>query len=160
MVLLRRSFGSTARPRLARLLPPRAPPDPPPLDSTPRAPAKGAPLPGGAGGVTKFKGWLVDAKPVKSKAGRVTYPDLQISMAGKDQPADVTLKLVGTDGATAAPLTGKPDLGGEVEFEGIADSFAKDPAFVVTFTAEKAKITGLKVEAPAPAHHTTPRKKS
>lgn len=120
---------------------------------------KGAPLPGGAGGVTKFKGWLVDAKPMKSKAGRVSYPDLQISMAGKDQPADVTLKLVGTDGATAAPLTGKPDLGGEVEFEGIADSFTKDPAFVVTFTAEKAKITGLKVEAP-PVHHTTAKKKS
>ncbi len=121
---------------------------------------KGETLPGGAGGVTKFKGWLISAKQVKSKAGRITYPELLVSMAGKDQPADVTLKLVGTDGTTAAPLTGKPDVGVEVEFEGTADSFTKDPAFMVTFTAEKGKITGLKVEAPAPVHHTAAKKKS
>ena len=56
---------------------------------------KGAALPGGAGGqVSKFKGWVVKAEPaVKSK-------ELMISMEGKDQAADVTLKLVGEDGKT------------------------------------------------------------
>src|ERR1039458_8270135 len=114
---------------------------------------KGAGLPGGANGVTKFKGWLVKANPpVKSK-------ELLVSMEGKDQAPNVTLKLVGTDGTTAAPLTGKPEVGIEIQFEGIGDSFTKDPAFMVTFDVEKAKITGLKVEAVAPAHRPV-RKKS
>ncbi|MGC9949681.1 MAG: hypothetical protein ABSF64_25215 [Bryobacteraceae bacterium] len=109
---------------------------------------KGAGLPGGANGVAKFKGWLVSAKPpVKSK-------ELLVSMAGKDQPADVTLKLVGSDGTTPAPLTGKPGVGVEIEFEGISDSFTKEPAFMVTFAVEKAKIVGLKEEkVAAPVHH-------
>ena len=102
--------------------------------------------------VPKLKGWVVSAKPpVKSK-------ELLVSMEGKDQAANVTLKLVGTDGTTAAPLTGKPELGTEIEFEGIGDSFTKDPAFMVTFDVEKAKITGLKVDAVAPAHHTAKKK--
>ena len=121
---------------------------------------KGAGLPGGASGVTKFKGWLVSAKEVKSKAGRVTYPELQVSMAGKDQPVDVTLKLVGADGTTAAPLAGKPDVGVEIEYEGIADSFTKEPSFMVTFDVEKSKIVGLKEEKPAPVVHHTAKKKS
>jgi hypothetical protein len=112
---------------------------------------KGAGLPGGANGVTKFKGWLVKADPAtKSK-------ELMVSMEGKDQPADVTLKLVGEDGKTAAPLTGKPELGDEIEFEGIGDSFTKEP-FMVTFDVEKAKISGLKVEPAAPVHHTAKKK--
>lgn len=113
---------------------------------------KGAGLPGGANGVSKFKGWLVGAKPpVKSK-------ELLVSMAGKDQPADVTLKLVGADGTTAAPLTGKPEVGSEIEFEGIGDSFTKDPAFMVTFAVEKSKISGLKEEKVAPVHHTAKKR--
>jgi tetratricopeptide (TPR) repeat protein len=112
---------------------------------------KGAGLPGGANGVTKFKGWLVKAEPpAKSK-------ELMVSMEGKDQPADVTLKLVGEDGKTAVPLTGKPDLGDEIEFEGIGDSFTKDP-FMVTFDVEKAKISGLKEEKVAPVHHTAKKR--
>ena len=114
---------------------------------------KGAALPGGAGGVTKFKGWLVKAEPaVKSK-------ELLVSMEGKDQPADVTLKLVGEDGTTPAPLTGKPEVGTEIEFEGVGDSFTRDP-FMVTFTTQKSKITGLKEEKVAPVHHTATHKKS
>lgn len=114
---------------------------------------KGAALPGGAGGVSKFKGWVVKAEPaVKSK-------ELMISMEGKDQAADVTLKLVGEDGKTPAPLTGKPEIGDEIEFEGIGDAFTKDP-FMVTFDTEKGKISGLKVEPVAPVHHTAPHKKA
>jgi hypothetical protein len=114
---------------------------------------KGAALPGGANGITKFKGWLVKANPaVKSK-------ELLVSMGGKDKPADVTLKLVGADGTTPAPLAGKPELGSEIEFEGVGNSFTKDP-FMVTLTVEKSKITGLKEEkAAAPVHHAPVHKK-
>ncbi len=104
--------------------------------------------------VPKLKGWVVGATPaVKSK-------ELKVSMEGKDQPANVTLKLVGTDGTTPAPLTGKPEIGSEIEFEGIGESFTKEP-FVVVFDVEKSKITGLKEEkVAAPVHHTASKKKS
>ncbi len=83
--------------------------------------------------VPKLKGWLVSAKPpVKSK-------ELLISMEGKDGTPNVTLKLVGSDGTTPAPLTGKPEVGVEVQFEGIGDSFTKEP-LMVTFGVEKGKI--------------------
>jgi tetratricopeptide (TPR) repeat protein len=102
--------------------------------------------------VPKLKGWLVSGKPgVKSK-------ELLVSMEGKDQAPNVTLKLVGSDGATAAPLAGKPVAGVEIEFEGVGDSFAKDPSFMVTFNVEKAKITGLKEEKVAPVHRTVKKK--
>jgi tetratricopeptide (TPR) repeat protein len=102
--------------------------------------------------VPKLKGWLISAKPpVKSK-------ELLVSMEGKDQPVNVTLKLVGSDGTTAAPLAGKPIVGVEIEFEGIGDSFTKDPAFMVTFDVEKSKITGLREEKVAPAHKTVHKK--
>lgn len=95
--------------------------------------------------VPKLKGWLVSAKPpVRSK-------ELLVSMEGKDQAPNVTLKLVGSDGATAAPLTGKPEVGTEIEFEGIGESLTKDPALMVTFNVEKSKITGLKEDKVAPA---------
>jgi len=102
--------------------------------------------------VPKLKGWLVSGKPaVKSK-------ELLVSMEGKDQAANVTLKLVGSDGTTAAPLTGKPVVGVEIEFEGVGDSFTKEPALMVTFDVERAKITGLKEEKVAPPHHTAKKK--
>lgn len=103
--------------------------------------------------VPKLKGWLVAAKPpVKSK-------ELLVSMDGKDQPANVTLRLVGgADGTTATPLTGKPELGTEIEFEATGKTFTKEP-FMVTFDVEKAKITGLKEEkVAAPVHHTAKKK--
>lgn len=103
--------------------------------------------------VPKLKGWLVSAKPaIKSK-------ELMVSMEGKDQAPNVTLKLVGSDGATAAPLAGKPEVGDEIEFEGVGESFTKDP-FMVTFDVEKAKITGMKEEKVAPTVHHTVHKKS
>jgi len=105
--------------------------------------------------VPKLKGWLVSAKPaVKSK-------ELLVNMEGKDpNGANVTLKLVGgADGTTPTALTGKPDVGVEIEFEGVPDSFTKEP-FMVTFNVDKAKITGLKVEPVAPVHHPTHKKAS
>jgi tetratricopeptide (TPR) repeat protein len=99
----------------------------------------------------KLKGWLVDAKPkLKSK-------ELLVSTEGKDQAPNVTLKLVGSDGTTAIALAGKPDLGDVIEFEGVPDSFTKEP-LMVTFNVEKSKITGLKEEKVAPAHHTVHKK--
>jgi hypothetical protein len=102
--------------------------------------------------VPKLKGWLVSAKPaVRSK-------ELLVNMESKDQPApDVTLKLVNAEG-TALALTGKPELGTEIEFEGVGDSFTKEP-FMVTFNVEKAKITGLKEEKVAPARRPPARRK-
>ncbi len=103
--------------------------------------------------VPKLKGWLVSAKPpVKSK-------ELLLSMDGKDQAANVTLRLVGgADGTTPTPLTGKPVLGTEIEFEGTGKTLTKEP-FMVTFDVEKAKITGLKEEkVAAPVHHTAKKK--
>ena len=103
--------------------------------------------------VPKLKGWLVAAKPaVKSK-------ELLVNMEGKDESsANVTLKLVGSDGTPLA-LTGKAEVGVEIEFEGVPESFTKEP-FMVTFNVEKAKITGLKVDAVAPAHRPVHKKAS
>ena len=99
--------------------------------------------------VPKLKGWLVSAKPpVKSK-------ELMVSMESKDGSPNVTLKLVGEDGTTPAALTGKPVTGEEISFEGIGDSFTKEP-FMVTFRVEKSKITGLKEEKVAVPVHRAP----
>jgi len=87
---------------------------------------KGALLPGGANGVTKFKGKLV--------YGTAARPKELVLGIEKADVADVTLKL---DGA----LPGKMDPGGEIEFEGVAESFTKDP-FMVTFTVERSKVQG------------------
>ena len=71
----------------------------------------------------------------------------------------MTLRLVGgADGTTPTPLTGKPVLGTEIEFEGTGKTLTKEP-FMVTFDVEKAKITGLKEEkVAAPVHHTAKKK--
>jgi hypothetical protein len=76
--------------------------------------------------VPRLKGKLVAMTPaLKPK---------ELVVAIENSAGDVTLKL---DGA----LPGKMEPGGEVEFEGIARSFTKDP-FMVTFDTEKAKLSG------------------
>jgi hypothetical protein len=76
--------------------------------------------------VPHLKGKLVSMSPaVKPK---------ELRLAIENPSGDVTLKL---DGA----LPGRMEPGGEIEFEGIAKSFTKDP-FMVTFDAEKAKLIG------------------
>ena len=58
----------------------------------------------------------------------------ELVLAIDNSAGDVTLKL---DGA----LPGKMEPGGEIEFEGIAKSFTKDP-FMVTFDTERTKLSG------------------
>jgi tetratricopeptide (TPR) repeat protein len=93
--------------------------------------------------VKGLKGRLISAKPtVRSK-------ELIVGLADPNTP-EVTLKL-------DAPLKGKPEVGCEIEFDGIPVAFQADP-FMVTFDVETAKIKGLKVQA-APAVHRTGTKK-
>jgi hypothetical protein len=107
---------------------------------------KGAALPGGAGGVSKFKGKLISHTPAKNPKELV----LGIDDAGT---ADVTLKV---DEA----LLGAAQPGTEIEFEGVATSYTKDP-LVVTFEVEKAQLSGWPMPAKkaAPARKGTRRKK-
>jgi hypothetical protein len=95
---------------------------------------KGYSLPGGANGVAKFKGKLVSMTP------EVRPKELVLAIENPDHP-DATLKL---DSA----LPGKMEPGAEIEFEGVADSYAKDP-FMLTFVVEKSKIVGWIGKAPA-----------
>jgi tetratricopeptide (TPR) repeat protein len=106
---------------------------------------KGALVPGGAGGVQKFKGTLIEARPAtRSK-------ELIVGLADAKVP-EVTLKL-------DTPLTGKPEVGCEIEFEGVPAAFTADP-FNITFDVERAKIEGLKVQAaPAPVRKKAPAPK-
>ena len=88
---------------------------------------KGALLPGGAAGVQKFKGKIVSMTPeIKPK---------QIVLA-LEQPnvPDVTLEL-----SEALPGTMEP--GAELQFEGVAKSYTKQP-FMVVFETEPDKILG------------------
>src|SRR5262249_9101242 len=84
--------------------------------------------------IPKLKGTLVEAKP----AWRST--DLLIAVPEPNQqgtaPTGITLKL-------DAALTGKPETGGEIEWEGVPAAFTKDP-FMLTMDTDKADITGLK----------------
>jgi len=84
-------------------------------------------------GLPKLKGTLVDAKPAcRSK-------ELVVALSDATHP-EVTLKL-------DMPLTNKPDLGAEIQFDGGApQEFSKDP-FNLTMDVEKEKIEGLKGEA-------------
>jgi hypothetical protein len=62
--------------------------------------------------------------------------------------ADVMLKL-------DSPLAGKMDVGSEIEFEGIASSFTRDP-FMVIFEVEKSKVVGWSGKnAPGPVRKKT-----
>ena len=76
--------------------------------------------------VPRLKGILVSMTPaVKPR---------ELVLAIENPAGDVILKLDGT-------LPGKMEPGGELEFEGVARSFQKDP-FMVTFDTDKARLTG------------------
>lgn len=100
---------------------------------------KGAALPGGANGVTKFKGKLVSATPD-------TNPKELVIGITDPKIGEVTLKL-------DAALRGKMEPGTDIGFEGVPSAFTKDP-FMVTFDVEKAKITGW-TAGPAPVQKKT-----
>jgi hypothetical protein len=88
---------------------------------------KGTLLPGGANGVQKFKARIVSMTPE-------TKPK-QIVLA-LEQPSvpDVTLVLSET-------LPGKMEPGEELQFEGVAKAYSRQP-FMVTFDTEPDKIAG------------------
>jgi len=100
--------------------------------------------------VPQLKGTLVDAKPAcRSKELLIAVP---LPDAQQPLQAEITLKL-------DAPLTGKPELNAEIQFEGVPGAFAKDP-FMLTLDVEKAKVDGLKTTpcTPAPARPATKKK--
>ncbi len=104
---------------------------------------KGALLPGGAEGVKKFRGRLVSAVP----AGR---PRLLVLAIENPAKPDATLKL-------DSPLSGKMEPGAEISFEGVAESYTKDP-FMVTFRAGRAQIEGWTAKSSAARHGAASRK--
>jgi hypothetical protein len=100
----------------------------------------------------KLKGTLVEAKPAcRSK-------ELLVAISDTTHP-EVSLKLVNADGPPLA-LTGKPETGVEIQWEGVPSAFTKDP-FLVTMDVEKAKIENLKMSpcGPAPVKKAAPKKK-
>ncbi len=105
---------------------------------------KDAGLPGGAGGVMKFKGKLVSATPaVRPK---------EITLAIEGDAADVTLKL-------EEPLPGMMDPGGEISFSGVAKAYTKDP-YMLTFAVAREDIDGWTGKGPAGARPAGAGKKA
>jgi tetratricopeptide (TPR) repeat protein len=92
--------------------------------------------------VPRLKGRLVATSPASKPK--------ELVLAIENSAGDVTLKL---DGA----LPGKMEPGGEIEFEGIAKSFTKDP-FMVTFDAEKAKVIGWTGKSESQKKNTSSKK--
>ncbi|MFN0164998.1 MAG: hypothetical protein ACKV22_01095 [Bryobacteraceae bacterium] len=89
---------------------------------------KGADLPGGVNGVTKFKGKVISQKPEKAPK------EIELAV-GEGTVADCKLVL-----ATALPNPAEP--GTEIEFSGIPSAIQKDP-FKLTFDiAERKDING------------------
>jgi hypothetical protein len=97
---------------------------------------KGAALPGGAGGVKEFKGKLIEARPA------VRPKELVLAIEDGKTP-DAILKF-------DVPLAGKMEPGADIGFQGVATDYTVTP-FTVTFTVEKAKLTGWKGAPAAPA---------
>ncbi len=95
--------------------------------------------------VPKLKGTLVEAKPAcrpKELLVALPLPDAQGAAR-----AEITLKL-------DKPMTGKPELNTEFQWEGVPSAFTKDP-FMMTMETETAKVEELKSSpcaAAAPAH--------
>jgi len=99
----------------------------------------------GENGARALKGTLVDAKPAcKSK-------ELVVAISNNTH-AEVTLHL-------DAALTGKPDTGVEIQWDGQPSAFTKEP-FMLTMDTEKAKISGLNLTpcAAAPVKKAAPKK--
>jgi tetratricopeptide (TPR) repeat protein len=103
---------------------------------------EGSGLPGGAGGVTKFKGKLISSKPA------LRPKEITIAIESPTV-ADCTLKL--EEGST---LPGSMEPGGDIEFDGTAKAFTKEP-FMLTFEVTKEQIVGWTGKGAAPS---TPKK--
>jgi tetratricopeptide (TPR) repeat protein len=95
--------------------------------------------------VPKLKGKLVSMKPA------IRPKELVLAIQTPDTP-EVTLKLEN-------PLPGKADKGTEIQFEGTATEFTKDP-FMLTFVVDsKDKIEGWPAQAAPPAKKRPTAKK-
>jgi tetratricopeptide (TPR) repeat protein len=104
---------------------------------------KGAALPAGVNGVDKFRGKIVSMTPE-------TRPkEIQLAIENGTTP-DVTLKL-------DSPLPGKMEPGAELGFDGVAESYTKDP-FMVTFNVEKSHIEGWEGRNVPAGKHTVSKK--
>jgi hypothetical protein len=105
---------------------------------------KDASLPGGAMGVKKFKGKVIEHKPARNPK------EIVIGMSDATT-AEVTLKL-------ETPMVGRADPGTELEFDGVVSGFSKDP-FMLTMDVETAEqISGW--PAPTPAAKKAAAKKA
>jgi tetratricopeptide (TPR) repeat protein len=104
---------------------------------------KGADVPGGAGGVDKFKGKLISMKPA------IRPKELTLAIVDANTP-EVTLNL-------DSPLPGKADPGIEISFSGVPASFTKEP-FNMTFDVEKKNIAGWPAKEAAPPRRTGAKK--
>jgi hypothetical protein len=101
----------------------------------------------GENGTKLLKGTLMTANPAcraKELLVAIPLPDQQSTPV-----AEITLRLVGEDGKPA-PLTGKVETGGEIQFNGVPAAFTKEP-FMVTLDTDKSKIDGLNITPCAPA---------
>jgi len=105
---------------------------------------KGAEVPGGAGGVQKFKGKLISEKPA------VRPKELVLGIADANSP-EVTLIL-------DAALPGKADPGTEIEFSGVPKAFSSSP-FNVTFDVEKKNVAGWPGKEAAAPRRTGAKKR-
>ena len=102
----------------------------------------------GENGAKLLAGKLLEAKPAcRSKELLVAVP---LPDATGTPTAEITLKL-------DPPLTGKPETGGEIQFNGVPAAFTKDP-FMLTMGSSKDKIDGLTMTpcAAAPAKKAAP----
>ena len=102
-------------------------------------------LPGGANGVQKFKGKIVSMTPE-------TKPKQIVLALEQPNVPDVTLEL-------SQALPGKMEAGEELQFEGIAKSFTKQP-FMVVFDVEPKQIDGWTGKNAAPARPSASKSKA
>ena len=99
--------------------------------------------------VPALSGVLVEGKPAcrsKELLVAITTPGQQGTPA-----AEIALKL-------DTALTGKPEVGSAVEFEGVPTAFTKSP-FLLTMEAEKAKVQVKTTPCAAAPARPTPKKK-
>jgi hypothetical protein len=100
--------------------------------------------------VPPLKGVLIEALPAcRPNTLMVAVP---LPGAQPPYPAEIALKL-------AKPLTGKPEPGAELRWEGVAVAFTKSP-FLLTMETEADKISGLELSACtlAPSRSDTKKK--
>ena len=94
---------------------------------------KGTLLPGGANGVQKFKGKIVSMTPE-------TKPKQIVLALEQPNVPDVTLEL-------SQALPGKMEAGEELQFEGVAKSYTKQP-FMVVFESIRSRSTAGPARTP------------